>query len=340
MKNPLISVIVPNYNHAPYLLERIESILSQSFQDFELILLDDFSTDQSTEVLKKYQNHEKVSHLLLNEKNSGSTFKQWNKGISLAKGKYIWLAESDDYADPLFLENLTNILLADSKIGIVFCQSYIVDSQSVIQNEYEYIGSGKALLKENYPISGEIFTKKYQLIWNHIPNASAVLFEKELYKAIKIEIEGFKLYGDWLFWLEMMQNTNIYFLEKSLNYFRKHSQNVRTKTEKIGKDVAEFTKLVCLMPQIIKIESYTHKKQIFLLLLIWKKSFRWLDFKKNYQILSQIYPIDSKIFYKLWKTMKPAHFPPKNWRDLKILLGETLFPNLYQFFKNIFIKKA
>ncbi|TAE04306.1 MAG: glycosyltransferase family 2 protein, partial [Bacteroidetes bacterium] len=91
MKNPLISVIVPNYNHAPYLLERIESILSQSFQDFELILLDDFSTDQSKEVLKKYQNHEKVSHLLLNEKNSGSTFKQWNKGISLAKGKYIWL---------------------------------------------------------------------------------------------------------------------------------------------------------------------------------------------------------------------------------------------------------
>ena len=76
--NPLVSVIIPNYNHAPFLKERIDSVLNQSFDNFEVIILDDKSTDHSKEVIESYRNHEKVVHIEYNSQNSGSTFKQWD----------------------------------------------------------------------------------------------------------------------------------------------------------------------------------------------------------------------------------------------------------------------
>src|SRR5947208_3454309 len=100
---PAVSVIVPNYNHARYLPRRVESILAQTYRDFELILLDDGSTDESRSILSEYRNDPRVK-IELNERNSGSTFKQWNKGARMARGKYIWIAESDDYADERLLE--------------------------------------------------------------------------------------------------------------------------------------------------------------------------------------------------------------------------------------------
>ena len=96
---PVVSVIIPNYNYALYLKKRIESILNQTYTDYELILLDDASTDNSVEILEKYKDNPHVSHILVNEKNSGSPFQQWAKGISLARGKWIWIAEADDVAE-------------------------------------------------------------------------------------------------------------------------------------------------------------------------------------------------------------------------------------------------
>src|SRR6478735_6868594 len=101
---PTVSVIVPNYNHAAYLPARINSILQQTYTDFELILLDDCSADNSREILENFRHHPKVSHIVYNEVNSGTTFKQWNKGIGLSKGKYIWIAESDDNCEAGLLE--------------------------------------------------------------------------------------------------------------------------------------------------------------------------------------------------------------------------------------------
>src|SRR3989442_15683408 len=96
------SVIVPNYNHASFLRLRIESVLVQTYQDYEVILLDDCSTDNSREILASYRNNPKV-RIEYNERNSGGVFKQWNKGVRMARGRYIWIAESDDYADACFL---------------------------------------------------------------------------------------------------------------------------------------------------------------------------------------------------------------------------------------------
>ena len=128
--NPLISIIVPNYNHELFLRKRLESVYNQSYEHIEVILLDDASTDKSVEILKTYENHPKTAHLIVNNQNSGSPFKQWQKGIELANGELIWIAESDDYAEPNFLELVSKPLVENKEIGLAYCQSIIVDENN------------------------------------------------------------------------------------------------------------------------------------------------------------------------------------------------------------------
>jgi glycosyltransferase involved in cell wall biosynthesis len=79
----LVSVIIPNYNHSLYLKQRIDSVLNQTFQDFELIILDDCSSDSSKEIIEQYRQNPKVSQIIFNQINSGSVFKQWAEGNHL-----------------------------------------------------------------------------------------------------------------------------------------------------------------------------------------------------------------------------------------------------------------
>src|SRR6185312_2167115 len=120
---PIVSVIVPNYNHAKFLDQRIDSIINQTYQQFELIILDDCSTDNSREIIEQYRMHPKVSKIVFNEVNSGSPFEQWEKGIGLATGEYIWIAESDDYADERFIESLMALIKIEPETGLAYCGS-------------------------------------------------------------------------------------------------------------------------------------------------------------------------------------------------------------------------
>src|SRR5690348_12935994 len=120
-----VSVVIPNYNHAPFLRQRIESVLRQTYQDFELILLDDCSMDGSQAILMEYASDPRV-RIEFNQKNSGSTFKQWNKGVRLARGEYVWIAESDDYADDRLLEKLAARLDAEPRAAFAYCRSWRV----------------------------------------------------------------------------------------------------------------------------------------------------------------------------------------------------------------------
>ena len=83
----IVSIIIPNYNHALYLKQRIDSVLNQTFQDFELLILDDCSTDNSREIIERYRGNPKITQIIYNEKNSGGVFNQWIKGIEKAKGE-------------------------------------------------------------------------------------------------------------------------------------------------------------------------------------------------------------------------------------------------------------
>jgi len=221
---PKVSVIVPNYNHAKYLRQRIDSILDQTFQDFELILLDDFSTDDSVHILSTYSNHPKVKHLIFNDTNSGSTFKQWNKGLSLAKGEYIWIAESDDYAETDFLETLFEFIPKYEDVNIVYTASNLVDENGFI------VGTTKSFTKwideqrweHDFVNNGIEEFSHYLYIQNTIPNASAAIFKRSLYYETIGGDGTYRLCGDWKLWFQMLiKDGKICYSSKSLNNFRK-----------------------------------------------------------------------------------------------------------------------
>ena len=146
----MVSVIIPNYNHAKYLDERIHSVLNQTYQDFEVIILDDCSTDNSLEIINKYKDNPHISQIIVNEQNSGSPFKQWKKGILLAKGEVIWIAESDDTCETTFLEKLLKTRQETNSV-LVFCHSILI-------NEYGIIGenSWQDILNKSFTIEGKV----------------------------------------------------------------------------------------------------------------------------------------------------------------------------------------
>ena len=134
MSIPKVTVIVPNYNYEHFLRQRIDSILQQTYTDFELILLDDCSTDGSVTILAEYALHPKVSAFVVNQKNTGSPFLQWEKGISMAKGEYIWIAESDDFADITLLEKCVAALESYPEAVLARTGSYLVDKDGKCLN--------------------------------------------------------------------------------------------------------------------------------------------------------------------------------------------------------------
>src|SRR5206468_12892236 len=121
----------PNYNHARFLRKRVNTVLGQTFQDFEVILLDDCSTDDSRLILSQYAGHPKV-RIEFNEANSGSPFKQWNKGVRLARGEYVWIAESDDYADARLLERLVSSLDGEPSAVFSYCRSWRISANGEV----------------------------------------------------------------------------------------------------------------------------------------------------------------------------------------------------------------
>lgn len=230
MEKPLVSVIVPNYNHAKFLEKRIKSILNQEYTNLELILLDDCSKDSSTEILLKFSSYSKVTHVLLNEINSGSTFAQWNKGIGFARGEFIWIAESDDWCEPSFLEKVISKFSSYPNVGLVYCQSWKANENDQV------IGSWKEWTDQvdsqhwnkDYMNFGKDELQNYFYLRNTIPNASAVVFKRDLFEPLNEEVMSMRLCGDKMVWTTLLLKTDIYFIAEPLNYFRQHNHNVRS----------------------------------------------------------------------------------------------------------------
>jgi glycosyltransferase involved in cell wall biosynthesis len=232
-KNPLISVIIPNFNHAKYIEQRLETVFNQTYLNFEVILLDDCSTDNSRDILSQYSQQPKVSHCVFNEKNTGNTFVQWRKGLQLAKGEYIWIAESDDFCELNFLEVVVKPLIENNEVFLSYCQSNKVNQEGIVTGNW--IGHTDDLdsnfFCKNFCLEGNTFVEKFLIFKNVIPNASAVLIRKKAIELVgDITVENKLRYcGDWLLYFKVILNNNVAFNAQKLNYFRYHSQSVIAK---------------------------------------------------------------------------------------------------------------
>jgi glycosyltransferase involved in cell wall biosynthesis len=240
-----VSVIIPNYNHARFLLRRIESVMRQTFQDFELILMDDCSTDDSRSILSKYADDPRV-RIEFNEKNSGSTFKQWNKGVRLTRGEYVWIAESDDYADERLLERLVAVLDEDPTVMFAYCRSWRVtedDQKNGFGDWYlDYLDPQR--WTADFFAEGTEECRNYFVYSNPVPNASAVVFRRACYERVGGPDETLRLCGDWKLWAAMALQGRIAYLAEPLNYHRSHGASVRSKSEQSSLDVAEMLQVI------------------------------------------------------------------------------------------------
>lgn len=232
-EKPLVSVIIPNYNHAPYLDQRISSVLAQTYSNMEVIILDDKSPDNSVEVIEKYRNDPKVSHIVVNKENSGSTFLQWNKGLALAKGEIIWIAESDDYCSPDFLESCVTEFMRMTDCAVVYCSSEYVDSEG---ND---LGTFRRYDQSLYRMDGREFIRERMAFGCDIWNASSAIFSKKLALTLSGDYQDFKACGDKLFWIYMAEKGNVVHVNSIMNYFRQHQNKVSPKRLRDGTALKE-----------------------------------------------------------------------------------------------------
>lgn len=252
IENPKVSVIVPNYNHAKYLRQRIDSILVQTFQDFELILLDDGSTDNSFDIIKSYQTDSHVSHVVVNEDNSGNPFCQWLKGIDLSKGDLIWIAESDDVADKDFLLTLVSLMDKNLDAVISFSHSYLIDEDGrQIDNDFH----GHSNSDEVKVLEGEKFARHIMTTCNYIFNASMVLFKKSAYANVSNAFLQYKTCGDWAFWMEICLQGKVIEVGKRLNFFRQHQNKVTARAGQNGNDWLDVARLLTAFVSLLHLKG-------------------------------------------------------------------------------------
>lgn len=238
--NPTVSVIVPNYNYASFLAQRLDSILAQTFTDFEVIILDDHSTDNSREVIESYRNHPRISRIVYNTENSGSPFVQWNRGVELAVGEWIWIAESDDYADRHFLKCLMDEVDHVPNAVIAFSHSHFVD---VNGNDLGYNAHAEHGDKiEVY--DGQHFVKRKMLWRNYIFNASMTIFKKSVYLQVDKSFTHYRSCGDWLLWTNICLKGDVIECFNLLNSFRQHNNSTTAKAGKVGNDWREVSEIL------------------------------------------------------------------------------------------------
>lgn len=250
MYQPLVSVIIPNYNHAKYLDERIRSVLTQTYQNFELIILDDKSTDNSLEVINKYRDNPHVSHIVVNKENSGSTFKQWHKGFELAKGELIWIAESDDKCEKELLEKLISFFEKEPRCVLAYTESvFFRDADGSLIKTHTY--------KDSELYAGADFISKKMSEGCAIANASSAIFVKSIALTVNDQYTTYKGAGDRLFWIEIAEHGYVGVDYHSLNFYRVHDNNSTHRNYREGINQKEDFKILSYIYE----KKYITKKQ-------------------------------------------------------------------------------
>lgn len=251
----LISIIVPIYNKEKYLAKTIESILNQTYKNFELLLIDDCSIDKSVEICEKYQKNDSRIRIIKNEKNSGVS-KTRNVGIENAKGKYICFVDADDTIKPNMYEILHTYI---SEYDLDFVQCMNVGSKKKLDQDIEWL-KGKEKIFSIYLVEDKIS----DTVWSK-------MFKKDILKKVRFNTE-YRKHEDTLFIFDVVKECNNICLLKDELYNYHNSSNSLT-------NVKHFDSEIKLIDIVNIVESYVKEKYSYLdLLFYWYKCAKVLYF--------------------------------------------------------------
>lgn len=193
----------------------MDSLLQQTWQDFDMILMDDCSSDNSRSILEQYRQHPRVKQIVYNTTNSGSPMAQWLKGISLAETEWVYIAESDDTCHLNLFEDLVPQLQRPDLVLALTEVQYI--------NEQDEI-----LLQFSSPgcmhMAGKQFVQQYMLRNCYLCNSGMAIFRKSAVPAAGPWLQALSYSPDYYFWIALMLQGGVYNNGKVMANFRKHAR--------------------------------------------------------------------------------------------------------------------
>lgn len=200
----MISIVTPTHNCEKYISKTIESILNQTYKDFELIIIDDFSSDGTLQIINSYKDPR--IKIIKNKKNMGAAYCR-NKGIELSNGDYIAFLDGDDIWDPLKLEKQLKFMI-NNNYGFS-CTNYYVMNDNIVTKKV---------------ISPRRITHKKFLRTDYI-GCLTVMYKKSIFPDLKID-ESIMKRNDYALWLKLSEKADCYCLSEYLATYNKHSDSI------------------------------------------------------------------------------------------------------------------
>jgi CMP-N-acetylneuraminic acid synthetase len=210
---PLITVYVANYNYERYVRQAIESVLNQTFTDFEMIIIDDGSTDGSREIISEYEGHPQVR--IVFQKNKGLN-RTNNVAVSLARGRYIMRLDADDYLDTHALLVMVGRMEAEPELGLVFPDYYYVDDDGRVLGQERRLDFREGVSLMDQPAHG-----------------ACTLIRTRVLKGLGGYCEAFSCQDCYDLWLKIIRKHQVANINLPLFYYRRHGANLTTKTRRI-----------------------------------------------------------------------------------------------------------
>jgi len=213
MQSPLITIYITNYNYGKYIKQAIDSVLNQTFQDFELLIIDDGSTDNSKEIIETYASNNKIQ--IIYQQNKGLNISN-NVALRAAEGKYIMRLDADDYLDENALLVMSTLLNNDDELGLVFPDYYMVDADNNIISIEKRNSFKKDVTLLDMPAHG-----------------ACTMIRKKFIQQLGGYDEQYKCQDGYELWIKFIAKYKVTNVNTPLFYYRQHGENLTTNEDKI-----------------------------------------------------------------------------------------------------------
>ncbi len=228
---PKLSVIIASYNHQDYIAETLRSLEEQTFEGFEIIIVDDGSTDNTVEVAKSTQSRAQIH----TQENQGVVAAR-NRGVSMAKGRYICFVDSDDVVLPERFAKQIALLEDDSELGLVFADALIIDSQGVKIGKFSDV----------YPVVPGDVAQMLAMHYCFTPMITVMVRKDVLRKTGPFEKPG--PISDYMKWIEVAHISKVHYDPEPLGCWRRHGAS----TSKQANKVKSYAKTRAALKRILR----------------------------------------------------------------------------------------
>jgi CMP-N-acetylneuraminic acid synthetase len=220
MKDPLVTVYVTNFNYGRYVKQAVDSVLRQTFTDFELIIIDDGSTDGSQDIIRGYEGLERVRVVLQQNKGLNATS---NLAVKLAAGSYVVRLDADDYLDENALLVLTNILESDPGLALVFPDYYYVDAHGKITGQERRLNFQTEVTLLDQPAHG-----------------ACTMIRRDCLIEVNAYSNSYPCQDGYDLWLKIVSRYRVRNVNLPLFYYRRHGKNLTENQELILRTRSEI----------------------------------------------------------------------------------------------------